>query len=161
MKNNFNYVNVCHPVCLDYQPFLDYETELETFATKFEQLLYGFVKYIKWYEYATKYPRRQLGFVEIERKGRVYATIYITINTGKYDGACLDYIVIYNSDIQISGSKQFEKQLDFKIRSIKIILNKIAPEHVDKRHNIKKITYQSKKQSYVRTIQRVCPNPSR
>lgn len=70
-----------------------------------------------------------LGYVEVMTNNNkdVYATIYVTINGGYYEGSCLDYDIVRELDYVRANP---EAQIKSKVKAIRKVLLEYGREYV-------------------------------
>lgn len=122
--NNFNFKNICVVVSDDDY----YDGYVEDSAEFLKEKIKGVEVQVpaKW----LGNDSRVLGYVDFEKSnGEHYARIYVTLNSGYYADACLDYVVERESDYgYIEVSKSIETKIDSKCRAIAKALRTMGQE---------------------------------
>lgn len=127
--SNFRYENILIPVFMEDED-RDWDFDLECMADSLEDQIKDFVKDVRAHDYDRSYSATRLGYVEINSKdGRNFATIYITVNSGYYVGACLDYTIEEGSD-EFKGTKTLLLARDRKCEEIERALRTHGKEYI-------------------------------
>lgn len=119
--NNFNFKNIC--VVVKDEEY--YDGYVEDSAEFLKEKIKGLEVQVpaKW----LGNDSRVLGYVDFERSnGEHYARIYITLNSGYYADACLDYVVEREDDSVLLNT--IETKIDSKGRAIAKALRTMGQE---------------------------------